>query len=337
MRTRNDLMIGAIAAASGVLLLGSLLRPRYSFRGKVVVITGGSRGLGLVMARQLAREGAKLAICSRTLHQVQAAHAELASLGAEVLAFTCDVADRNDAHDLIEQTLREWGRIDVLMNVAGTIRVGPMESMELNDYREAMESHFWGPLHLVEAVLPGMKARGSGRIVNVSSIGGRISVPHLLPYCASKFALVGFSAGLHAELAKDGIVVTTVSPGLMRTGSPRNAEFKGQHRAEYAWFALSDSLPLLSMSAERAARQAIEACRCGQAAITLSLPARGAELLHALFPNGSAAILALVNRLLPGPGGIGRKRRRGEDSGSWVAPSFLTAATERAAARNNEL
>ena len=75
-------------------------------------------------------------------------------------------------------------------------------------------------------------------------------MPHLLPYSASKFALVGFSEGLRAELAKDGIRVTTVCPGLMRTGSPPNAAFKGRHREEYAWFALSDALPILSISAE---------------------------------------------------------------------------------------
>jgi short-subunit dehydrogenase len=182
-----------------------------------------------------------------------------------------------------------------------------------------------------------MRARRQGRIVNISSIGGRISVPHLLPYCASKFALVGLSEGLRSELAKDGIVVTTISPGLMRTGSPRNAEFKGRHRAEYAWFVLGDSLPLISMSADSAARQIIQACRSGEAARTLSLPARAADLLHAIFPGWTADLLGLVNRLLPGPGRIGRAAVRGEDSTSWIAPSTATALNEWAAAQNNEL
>src|SRR6185503_4123757 len=122
------------------------------------------------------------------------------------------------------------------------------------------------------AVLPEMRARREGRIVNITSIGGKISVPHLLPYSASKFALVGLSEGLRAELAKDGIVVTTICPGLMRTGSPRNATFKGQHRAEYAWFSIGDSLPVTAMSADRAARQILTACKRGEAEVVLSVP-----------------------------------------------------------------
>lgn len=337
MQSKSDFLVGSAAMLSGALLLDALLRPRYSFRGKAVLITGGSRGLGLVLARQLAREGAKLIICSRTTEQVQRAQEELCSSGAEVLAFTCDITDRVDVYSMIDQVLHEWGHIDVLINDAGVIRVGPVETMDLEDYRQAMDVHFWGPLHVINAVLPGMKARACGRIVNISSIGGRISVPHLLPYCASKFALVGLSEGLRSELAKDGIVVTTISPGLMRTGSPRNAEFKGQHRAEYAWFVLGDSLPLVSMSAESAASQIIEACRRGEAARTLSFPARAADLLHAVFPGLTADLLALVNRFLPGPGGMGRAAMRGEDSTSWVARSPATVLTEWAAAQNNEM
>src|SRR5205823_4029010 len=136
---------------------------------------------------------------------------------------TCDVTHRREVTQFVRATRERFGRIDVLVNNAGTIEVGPMEVMTLDDYDRAMKTHFWGPLYMVLAVLPELRKRREGRIVNVSSIGGKISVPHLLPYCASKFALTGFSQGLRAELAKDGIVVTTVCPGLMRTGSPLNA------------------------------------------------------------------------------------------------------------------
>lgn len=337
-RDNTDLLIGSLALASGALLLRAALRgPRYSFRDKVVVITGGSRGLGLVMARMLADEGARLVICSRTLEQLESAEAELLKRGAQVMAVHCDVTDRSDVYALVDRTLHEWGRIDVLINDAGVIQVGPEETMDLDDYHEAMDVHFWGPLYMIRAVLPGMRKRREGRIVNISSIGGRVSVPHLVPYSASKFALVGLSEGLRAEYGKDGILVTTVSPGLMRTGSPRNAMFKSQHRAEYAWFVLGDSLPLLSMSAESAARQIIESCRRGDSSITLSLPARAAELLHGIFPGFMSDLAGLVNRILPGPGGIGHRKARGEDSQSWIAPSVLTTLTEQAAAKNNEM
>ena len=337
MRNRSDLLVGSLAIASGAMLLSAWMRPRYAFRGKVVLITGGSRGLGLVLARQLAHEGARIVICSRTTRQLERAYDELRALNAEVLAFTCDITDRTAVASLVGQVLREWGRIDVLINNAGIIRVGPVETMDLADFEVAMNVHFWAPLYLIQAVLPGMKARREGRIVNVSSIGGRISVPHLVPYSASKFAQVGLSEGLRSELAKDGIVVTTVSPGLMRTGSPRNAEFKGQHRAEYAWFTLGDSLPLASMSANRAAAQIIEACRAGRSALTLSLPAQMADMIHGIFPGLTADFLGFINRLLPAAGGIGHAVARGEDSESWIAPSPLTALNEWAAVQNNEL
>jgi hypothetical protein len=148
---------------------------------------------------------------------------------------------------------------------------------------------------------------------------------------------VGLSEGLRAELAAEGIVVTTVCPGLMRTGSPRNATFKGQHRAEYAWFSISAALPIISMDAGRAARQILAACQRGDAEVVLSLPARLATIAHALAPGITADVLGLVDRLLPGPGGIGPRAAAGHDSESPIAPSVLTALSDRAAARNNEI
>jgi NAD(P)-dependent dehydrogenase (short-subunit alcohol dehydrogenase family) len=338
MRSRGETLATALALASAGLLVRSLLPgPRFSYRGKVVVITGGTRGLGLVIARKLAEEGARLVICSRHTDQLERAERELQARGVDVMAFHCDVTERDDVEQLVDYVLSTWGRIDVLMNVAGIIQVGPQKTMTLDDYRAAMDTHYWGPLYFIQAVLPSMRRRGAGRIVNVTSIGGRISVPHLLPYSASKFALTGLSEGMRAELAKDGIVVTTVIPGLMRTGSPRNALFKGRHRAEYAWFALGDALPLLSMSAESAARQIVEACRRGDASITLSIPAKLAETFHALFPGLTADLLGIVNRLLPSAGGIGKANACGAESQSWFAPSPLTALSDRAAVRNNEM
>jgi short-subunit dehydrogenase len=249
----------------------------------------------------------------------------------------CDISAREQVQAMVHDVQHHFGRIDVLINNAGTIQVGPVELMTLEDYEEAMKVHFWGPLYTIFAVLPGMRQRREGRIVNISSIGGKVSVPHLLPYNASKFALVGLSEGLRAELAKDGIVVTTVCPGLMRTGSPRNASFKGQHRAEYTWFSISDALPLVSQSAERAARQIIAACKRGDAEVVLSLPAKLATLVHELFPGWTADLLGLANTLLlPGPNGIGTAQLPGKHSSSPLSPSWLTTLSDRAAQRNNE-
>ena len=329
----------ALSLLAGGLLAQQLLRRRraYEVAGKTVLITGGSRGLGLVLAREFGRRGARVAICARNQQQLERAAEDLRSRGIETYAFACDVTNRQEVERQIESLRERWGDIDVLVNNAGTIAVGPIDSVTVDDYRESMDIHFWGPLYTTLAVLPAMRSRRQGRIVNISSIGGKISVPHLVPYSAGKFALAGFSEGLHAEVLKDGVRVLTVYPGLMRTGSPRNANFKGKHRAEYAWFSLSDALPLFSIAAERAAGAIVSACVSGRSRLMLSLPAKAAIKLNDLFPEMVSSLLALSNRILPGPGGIGTDKARGHESFSAVSPSWLTVLDERAARENNQV
>ncbi|MBA2260336.1 MAG: SDR family NAD(P)-dependent oxidoreductase, partial [Acidobacteria bacterium] len=218
------------------------------------------------------------------------------------------------------------------------IQVGPLEHMTLEDFENAMATHFWGPLYLMMALIPVMRRRGFGRIINIASIGGKVAVPHMAPYCASKFALVGLSDSVRSELDQYGIRVTTVCPGLMRTGSPINADMKGKHEAEYAWFAISDATPGLSTSAEHAARRIIEASRHGDAELTITLPAQIAVVLNNALPSLVARGMALANRLLPGPtGASGDRNQRGRESGSRWAPSVATALSDRAAVANNQL
>lgn len=335
--TNWPLLLAAVGAGSWLAI--QLLRGarEYNLRGKVVLVTGGSRGLGLVLARQLAEEGAYVAICARDQEELDRAYDDLTDRTSHVLAIPCDLADEAQVRAMVEVILNRWGAINVLFNNAGTIGVGPAETMTLEDFHHEMDNNYWSTVHATLAALPEMRRRREGRIVNISSIGGKISVPHLLSYIASKFAVVGFSEGLRAELAKDGIVVTTVCPGLMRTGSPRHAEFKGKHRAEYLWFNLGSSAPFFSMSAERAAKQIIKACKQGTAEVVLSLPAKVAVKFHDLFPGLTCDLLNWVNRLLPGPGGIGEQRAKGKDSESVLAPSVLTILSDRAAERNNEI
>lgn len=338
MSLLNNNSIAVIAVILGILALIALVRSRFKFdfAGKTVLITGGSRGLGLIMARQLVEQGAKVTICARDLVTLEKAQKELVERGGDVLVVRCDVTDKQQVDAMVEKVRSTFGKIDVLINNAGTITVAPMEEMTVEDYDTAMKLHFWAPLYTTLAVLPEMRDRKEGRIVNISSIGGKLTAPHLLPYCASKFALTGFSEGLRAELAKDGIVVTTVCPGLIRTGSAYNANFKGQHRAEFTWFSISDSLPIVSMSADRAARQIIAACRRGDAEIVTSIIAQLGAKFYALFPGITASILALVNKLLPQPGGIGTNHAKGKDSTSNLAPSELTALSDKAAYQNNQ-
>jgi NAD(P)-dependent dehydrogenase (short-subunit alcohol dehydrogenase family) len=327
-----------LGLAAGLTLVAVARRQLYSFRDRTVIITGGSRGLGLLMARRLAAENARLVLLARDKRELKRAEADLVARGAaDVLTVTCDIRVRDAVEQAVQQTAERMGRIDVLINNAGIIQVGPLEHMTVEDFKDAMDVHLWGPLYATLAVVPHMRREGEGRIVNITSIGARIAVPHLIPYCASKFALFGLSEGLHCELRQHGIKVTTVCPNLMRTGSPVNAMFKGRHRDEFAWFAISDSLPLISMNADRAAERIIEACRRGKARLTLTPHAKAAVLLNDLLPGLSAGAMALANRLLPGPAGEGDGRAHpGWRSTSRWAPSALTVLSNRAAAKNFE-
>ena len=336
--TATSAAAGLTLVASALLLRAALRRSRrYDLRGKIVLITGGSRGLGLVLAREFGNRGARVAICARNREQLDRAAQDLRWRGIDAYPFACDVTDTEQVESGIEALRRHWGPVDVLVNNAGTIAVGPIDSLTVDDYRESLDIHFWGPLYTMLAVLPEMRNSREGRIVNISSIGGRISVPHLVSYSVGKFALAGLSEGLHAELRKDNVRVTTVYPGLMRTGSPRNATFKGKHRAEYAWFSISDASPFFSVSAERAARAIVRACEAGRARLIISAPAKFAITLNEVLPELFSAVLALTNRVLPGPGGIGTEKARGYESFSAASPSWLTVLDDYAARRNNEV
>lgn len=326
----------ALALGGAVLARAVMRRQRkLDLEGRVVVVTGGSRGLGLVLARELVRKGARVAICARDAAELERARVELSIMGGTIHAATCDVTSRDDVLRFIAETRDELGPIDVLINNAGVVQVGPLETMGCEDYEHALQTHLWGPLYAMQAVLPDMRARKSGRIVNIASIGGKVAMPHLTPYSASKFALVGLSEGARAELVKDNIYITTVCPGLMRTGSPRHALIKGQHSAEYAWFEVLDSLPITSMSAERAGEQIVEAAEYGDAEVTLSWQAKLAAKAHAIAPNLVQDVLALATRFLPAGGS--RVARRGKDVESDITPSVLTGLSDAAARRNNEL
>ncbi|MFO7170481.1 MAG: SDR family oxidoreductase [Chloroflexota bacterium] len=335
MNWRNTLALAALGAGAA-LAAGRRRQPPFRFAGKAVLITGGSRGLGLVMARMLADQGARLAIMARGLEDIEQAGQELSARGARVLAIQGDVRRPEEARRAVEHVVEQFGRIDVLINNAGVIQFGPLAHMTVDDFRDALDVHLWGPVHTSLAAAAHMRRQGGGRIVNIASFAGQVAAPHLVPYSTSKFALVGFSDGLRAELAADNIRVTTVCPGLMRTGSHLQAMFKGRHEQEFAWFAIFDSLPLLSIDARAAAAAILDACRRGDPSLTLTLPARVLTGASGLFPDLVAAFMEVVARALPSPAGAeGNIIRRGWESASPLAPSLLTALNDRAAAANN--
>lgn len=303
----------------------------FNLANKTVLITGGSHGLGFVLAKLCLEEKCNVVICSRTGHELEAARKQLETNGAKITAITCDVTKRDEVRLMVQKVREIYGTIDVLINNAGIIQVGPFENMTEKDFKDAMNIHFWAPLYTTLEVWKDMKIKSNGRIVNISSIGGKVTVPHLLPYTVSKFALTGFSNGLRTELKKYGIHVTTVNPGLIRTGSARHIITKGRYEKEFANFSTLSVLPVVTISAEYAGRRIINAVKNGESEITISLPAKIIAFLQFFFPGTVTNLFAIINRFLPGPT-TSDEPKSGFESVSGYTPVFTRRGYE-----NNEL
>ncbi len=297
----------AIAATGAAVLAVRALRARklapINGPSPVVLITGGSRGLGLAIATRFARTPVKLVLASRNLAELQQAQTTLLAQSPHLHPedfhlVAADLARPEECQRLITEAIARFHRIDVLINNAAIIDIGPIESQTLENFERTMQVNFFAALYTTWAALPHLRQQqplsGSRRasIVNIASIGGKIAVPHMLPYSAAKFALVGFSEGLHAELRHKGIRVTTVCPGLMRTGGEAHAHFLGKQDAERRWFNFAAKTPGITVSTRYAANRIFHAVACGRSEITISpqafLAARFAPLCPELLQYANA-------------------------------------------------
>ena len=338
----SPLTVGLGLVALGLSVRHVLRRSPAQLRGKVVLISGGSRGLGIALAQELLDEGCEVAITSRSEQELEAAKQQLMASRkeadqAKIATFRCDLTDTESIRALEADVTRHFGRIDILINDAGSIEVANVNALEIDDFEKAMKLMFFGHLHLTWAVLPQMSARKSGQVVNISSIGGRVSVPRLMPYCAAKFALTGFSEGLSVELRRKGINVLTVIPGLMRTGSHLQAEFKGDSAKEFDWFALGASSPFLADSAESAAKKIVAAMREGKDELVVGAPAKALSLIHGIAPSLVRTILTVADQVLPSPSSS-KKISTGKDElpgKGWLFEA-ATALGRTAAAQFNQ-
>jgi NAD(P)-dependent dehydrogenase (short-subunit alcohol dehydrogenase family) len=287
-------------ATAGLLWL-SQIRSKETFEGQSVLITGGSRGLGLALARRLAAEGAKLTLLARDGEELQRASRLIRDThpNAPILTVTCDVTQDHQVADALKRVRNTFGGLDMVINNAGSILVGPYECMTKEDFEAQMNLHLYAVMNMINRSLPMLRAGTGKRIVNICSMGGRVAVPHMLPYDTSKFALAGYSQGLMAELAPEGISVTTVYPTVMRTGSPIQAVFKGDHEKEFAWFAIADVLPFLSMSADGAARKILRAARDRSAELMPSLPGKLRMVAAGLAPETYSMFMRALGAAMP--------------------------------------
>lgn len=324
-RMKKVLKLAMVAggAAAGIMARKALMPPREGkLAGDVVLITGGSRGLGLALARRFARVGCRVAICARDEEELARAKTDLAKRGAQIMALPCDVTKRSEVEQMIREITAHYGRIDILVTNAGQIQVAPLESLVVEDFEDAMNVMFWGTVYPTLSLLPAFLERNTGRIVNITSIGGKVSVPHLLPYVSAKYAATGFSEGLRGELASTGIRVTTIAPGLMRTGSYNAALFKGNQEAEATWFSVSSNIPGLSMDAGRAARQIVRAVERGDAEKVLTIPANLLAKAHGLAPTLTGAALGLAGSILLPKAGLRSSAANKHSQPGWKLPNL---------------
>jgi short-subunit dehydrogenase len=318
----------------------TLLSAPDDIAGEVAIVTGASRGLGLELARELGRHSCRVVICARDEDELERAARDLRSEGVEVTAVSCDITSDAAPKRLVDTAISRYGRLDIVVNNAGIIQVGPVANARESHFESAMRIMALAPARIVLAALPVMREQGHGRIVTITSVGGKVSVPHLLPYSMAKFAAVALSEGLRAELGSGPVTVTTAVPGLMRTGSHVQALFTGQQDKEFTWFALGASLPLVSMDAGRAARRIVSAMRSRRGEIILTPAAQAAARGADVFPGLTAALLRVMSALLPDAAEEPGRIRPGKD----VRPALnrkvfaaLTALGRSAARRLNEL
>jgi short-subunit dehydrogenase len=188
------------------------------FSGKVVVITGASSGIGAAAASKFADEGASVALIARSAGALEKVAADIRASGGAARAFPADVSDPEACAEMLRSVVESLGGIDVLVNNAGRNRRGPVERMEPVELRKIIEVNLTAPIVLSRLVLPYLRARGGGAIVNVASIAGQTPLPGEAAYSASKFGLRGFTFALREELAGSSITVSAVSPGPVDTG-----------------------------------------------------------------------------------------------------------------------
>lgn len=311
-----------VATGAAVLVVRAIRNRKYPSASSspdaprpVVLITGGSRGLGLAIATRFAHNPVRLVLASRNLEELQQAQFSLLTQfphlrPEDFYLVAADLAKREECQRLVTEAIHRYGRIDVLINNAAIIDVGPIESQTLETFERTMQVNFFAALYTTWAALPHMRtqtplpnahpANRRASIANIASIGGKIAVPHMLPYSAAKFALVGFSEGLHAELRHKGIRVTTVCPGLMRTGGESHAHFIGNVEAEKRWFNFAAKTPGIAVTAKHAANRIYHAMVSGRSEITISPQAWLAARFAPLSPELVQYANALTNEhILP--------------------------------------
>ncbi len=269
------------------------------FEGKNIIITGGSSGVGRVLANRLAGRGGHIALVARNIAKLEETAAEIRSAAAphqRIMTFSCDVADADAVEQAFNQIASEWGTPHILINSAGILREGYFEHQGTDTFREVMDINFFGTLHCTRAVLPFFKESGGGRIVNIASVAGMMGVFGYAAYCASKHAVIGLTASLRAELKAQNITFHLVCPPEF--DSPMVDAVNVDRTPENKMMA--QTIPV--MTAEAVADAVIRGIEQNRFHIIPGLTARALTALDRYFPAlGRAIVDFKIKRCYRGP------------------------------------
>ncbi|WP_234020798.1 SDR family NAD(P)-dependent oxidoreductase [Streptomyces sp. 142MFCol3.1] len=269
--------------------------------GLSALVTGGSRGLGLLLSARLALRGCRVTLVARDADELRRGAEWIEEhTGTPVSTTVCDVRDRPSVEATVRRTADRCGGLDIVVANAGVIQVSPTAAIDGEAFDDAMATIFKGALNIALASLPSLRSSAAGgRLGLIGSVGGLFAVPHLLPYSCAKAAVGALGEGLRAETAGQGVSVTTIHPGLMRTGSHLQAEFGGDSSKEFAWFSALAGAPVISMDAERAAERIVRALERRRPRLVLTPAARAASFAHGVAPASFTRLNSLLARALP--------------------------------------
>ena len=258
------------------------------FRDRTALITGASSGIGRDIALGLSRMGTRVALLARRVTLLDELKEEIEGAGGRALALGADVTRASEIRASVDRTAEAFGAVDILVNSAGVLIPGSVETMKPSDLERMMEVNLYGTLHAMQAVIPSMRARSKGNIVNIASLAGRRGAPPLGGYCASKFAVVGLTEALRVELYGSGITISLIMPGVVDTPMIRKAESN------------SGDLPanLIAMPVQWVTWAVIAAIVLGLIEVDVPPGAAIAEKVAALFPGITDAAMAWGTEVL---------------------------------------
>lgn len=252
---------------------------------KVIVITGASSGIGALAAQMLSRQGATVVLAARSMDKLQTV---AAGMMGPYLLVEMDVASDASVSAGFSEIYKQYSRVDILVNNAGYGKFTSLDTTSMQDYAEMMNVNYLGTVRCTKEVLPRMKAAGTGRIVNIASIAGKIGSAKSTGYTATKHAVIGFSSALRQELFGSGITVSTINPGPIDTPFFQIADPDGQYVNNVKWF---------MMKPERVAAAIVNAVRTGKTETNLPWIAGAGAKLYQLFPAMADRLAArLLNK-----------------------------------------